>query len=127
MPLVKCGLCGKEHYVRPGRIAAGRGKFCSRECASKARRNEANEAVCEWCGISFRKKGRPQKYCSRSCAATAAHTSNRQKAFRHTMRSSVQTAESPYSLCEDPWASGAIPPDRYGRDLYRMPDTGLGF
>lgn len=152
MPKVICKECGAEFHVRPARIASGRGKFCSRECASAARKVEGDTRQCAWCGREFVTKSGTQKYCSRSCSAVAVHAATQMRPAgggrkcaccgRLFMpreagarfcgeecreRSMRDGALSAYSLFEDPWETGAIPPDRYGKDMYRMPDIGLGF
>jgi len=79
--MVICRHCGKEFYVLPGVLAAGKGKYCSKSCASIARykdtppelRDGRENKICEYCGKTFkvyksnleRDKG---KYCSRSCS-----------------------------------------------------------
>ncbi len=155
MPIVTCKTCGAQFHTRPGRITAGRGKYCSRECASAARRI-AHDMECAWCGKTISRKHPRQKFCSRACAASAAHAAQfgkpreRKCAGCGTMFQPVRSDDRHCAsaecrmraaqerrcgapngnlpgLFEDPWASGAIPPDRYGKDLYRMPDAALGF
>ena len=69
-----------------------------------------NEAfTCKVCGRPFTPASMQDSCCSPSCEAAHARASGRGALF------------------DDPWASGAIPPDRYDRDFYRIPDTVLGF
>jgi len=35
--IVECEFCGKEHYTKPSKYAAGMGRYCSNSCAAKAR------------------------------------------------------------------------------------------
>lgn len=149
MPLVVCHTCGKEFSARPGRIASGRGKFCSRECSATSRRN-TDIVSCQWCGKETLRKSARQKYCSRACAAASAHAVHFSKPQQtrpcrtcgrpflprtatdahcdtRCRMADRQDSGQGYGMFEDPWANGSIPPDRYGKDLYRMPDAGLGF
>lgn len=149
MPLVTCQTCGKNFNAKPGRVASGRGKFCSRKCAGTSRR-VSKPVRCEWCRKEVASRHPDQKYCSRTCAASAAHSTQHQTLPEYRICKVCGNAFPPksitdiycnkrcyradkygnrvnYGLFEDPWASGAIPPDRYGKDLYRMPDAGLGF
>lgn len=148
MPVVPCETCGTEFYVRPARKEAGRGKYCSRKCATKALRVKRSVS-CPWCGRHYVKRTN-QIYCSRSCAALANHAANNRPAadekrcivcdnnFTHGVSSNicsnaclVEHREAPsasgYTLFEDPWATGAIPPDKFAHDMFRQPDPVLGF
>ncbi|ABB37957.1 hypothetical protein Dde_1156 [Oleidesulfovibrio alaskensis G20] len=149
MPVVTCRHCGKEFSVPQARIRAGRGKYCSRRC-SDAARTVPREIACAWCGKSVRPTHAGQMYCSRSCGAHAqaararkgekrtcaqcgrafSPASNKERFCSARCRRDndlQQAATRGYGLFEDPWASGDVQPDRYGKDLYRMPDMGLGF
>jgi len=72
-----CGYCGNEFDTALSRVNGGRGKYCSRECQSKAI-HEAFEAtkivrVCLVCGKEFRvnpNDPRAPQYCSRKCGKT---------------------------------------------------------
>jgi hypothetical protein len=148
MPVVPCNQCGTEFYVRPARYNAGKGKYCSRKCAAEAKRIKQTVS-CPWCGRHFVKRA-GQIYCSRSCAASANHAAHErygadekhcivcEKRFTNGVSSKIcsntclakhrnGSNAGGYSLFDDPWATGEIPPDRYARDLFRMPDIGLGF
>lgn len=148
MPVVPCHQCGTEFYVRPARHNAGKGKYCSRKCAAEAKRIR-DTVSCPWCGRHFVKRA-AQIYCSRSCAASANQAlHNRhgndekycivcEKSFTQGISSKICSNAclaqhrsggkvGGYSLFDDPWATGAIEPDKYGTDLFRTPDTGLGF
>lgn len=115
MPIVKCQHCKKEFEVTQGRINSGRARYCSRKCSADALRKKP-DGVCNWCRKPFKKRTKRQKCCSSECArATQMNTSQHAK------------QDASFSMVEDPWISGAIPPDRYGKDLYRMPDFGCGF
>jgi hypothetical protein len=63
-----CHQCGEAY--RPSDNSPGR-KYCSRECAGLAKRNE-QERTCVECGVTFMAKGGEiargnAKYCSRDC------------------------------------------------------------
>jgi len=66
-----CEYCGKEFYVRPSEIKKGQGKFCSRKCHGKSRRQRVKR-ICEFCSEKFYvfpsviKKGRG-RFCSQDC------------------------------------------------------------
>lgn len=68
-----CAVCGKAIAVKASRGAAGRGKYCSRECFAQARRGSRSPRLlgqtCATCSRSFqlRRTGAPQHYCSRAC------------------------------------------------------------
>ncbi|MFV0421103.1 hypothetical protein [Oleidesulfovibrio sp.] len=149
MPVVTCQHCQSEFSVAQARIRAGRGKYCSRQC-SDAARTISREIQCAWCGKSVRPTHARQAYCSRSCGAHAQAARARKGEKRQCMQCGKhfapvnnkerycsqrcrresdlqQAATRGYGLFEDPWASGDVQPDRYGKDLYRMPDIGLGF
>ena len=77
---MKCQQCGKEFEVPYPSLAKKR-QFCSRTCASTARRGAGNPSwkggtsgtitrVCENCGREYEGRRRHEsKYCSRKCAA----------------------------------------------------------
>ena len=39
-PNAKCKKCGKAFHIAPSKLAAGRGVYCSRECAKPARKTD---------------------------------------------------------------------------------------
>lgn len=152
MPTVVCQHCGKVFSIALSRIQMGKGKYCSRECMDAARHPERETKFCEWCHKPMFETHARQRYCSRSCAgyAQAAEARNHEiviKKCQHCGKPFPRTSAKTrfcsqecakeferqkrlgrgYALFEDPWASGAVPPDCYGRDLYRMPDMVLGF
>lgn len=145
MSLVTCRHCGRNFDVRPARLAAGRGVYCSRQCMAAHRAQETVEAHCAYCGRPFPSARPRRRFCSRSCAGRSAHaagfvTRTCKVCGRPFTPASMQdsccslSCEAAYArasgrgaLFDDPWASGAIPPDRYDRDFYRIPDTVLGF
>lgn len=141
MPIVSCLHCGTSFKVGAARMATGRGRYCSRACQAAARTLE-RAASCALCGGPMPHGRRGRRFCSRECAVLAAsgHVAPRMRrcvvcgdafmpATVHDHCCSV--------LCEvrhagvlpftDPWDSGAIPPDCYGPDVFRMPDMVLGF
>lgn len=147
MPLVRCQQCGREFHAKPGRIAAGRARFCSRECSADARRL-TRTMECEWCRRKVAQRKTMQRFCSRACAASAAHAAahdrpperrecrvcgrvfvpGTQAEVHCSLHCRSRDQGMPMGgLFEDPWANGDIPPDRYGKDLYRTPDVWLGF
>lgn len=143
MPVVTCLHCGTSFSVNPARLRNGRGRYCSRACHASARTLERSES-CLLCGGGM-PPGRPhRRYCSRECAALAAAGQARLKPRDCAVcgrRFAPATLRERFCgpgceslvhgaggcLFEDPWVSGAIPPDCYGRDLFRMPDMVLGF
>lgn len=42
MPIIKCGICGKEFFVNDSMLKRGRGKYCSIYCRSQSLRKENN-------------------------------------------------------------------------------------
>lgn len=78
-----CLICGNEIRVSQVRVDDGRGKYCSKECANKAK--ESNVAItCQHCGKEFKvlpsriKRGKV-KYCSMECRKAAGYTSRGKK------------------------------------------------
>ena len=57
-----CQWCGREFYFQPfpSKVATGRGRFCSRNCAQKAQTHP--KAICEVCGMPCN-----NRFCSRKC------------------------------------------------------------
>lgn len=145
MAIVTCQHCGRPFSIRPARIAAGRGRYCSRACQGAARARQ-RVSVCAFCGVTFEDGRARRRFCSRECASLAAAQRVGVRERRCATCGGAFAPASPHDrycsvaceaagvmaagggrLFDDPWASGAIPPDRYGRDLYRMPDLVLGF
>lgn len=71
-----CQYCETPFTVTPARLKEGRGKFCSRPCADKAKVGKQwaiyVERVCQQCGKRFSLrasllKSQPGKYCSKLC------------------------------------------------------------
>lgn len=61
-----CLVCGKTLSHRDDR----KNKYCSKECADRARAMRAKMVVCPVCGKEFKgrmRKGQMQKYCSPEC------------------------------------------------------------
>lgn len=129
MAVAVCQQCGKSFTVRPSRQEQGKGLYCSRQCYFESKRRYAFVKTCEHCGKIFYTKREEARFCSRACAGKEA-TRPDAPVLSHGVSSGLYSeyrgAQGPKSF-EDPWASGAIPPDCYGRDLYRMPDVWLGF
>lgn len=152
MPVVICAHCNSEFYVRPARIATGRGIFCSRKCQAQARSMKKQEAqqVCAFCGSAMQHTGFARRFCSQDCARASVlqrlkkygrrcsvchkkffpvHITDR---FCSVGCESLATQQLAAPSFDDPWESGAIKPDYYGVDthgstVYRMPDYVLGF
>lgn len=122
-----CQHCGKAFKVRPSRQKMGRGLFCSRDCYFDAKRRYAFAKKCEFCEKVFYTKNDDARYCSRLCAGKGAAQLVKEKAKEQALSEKKVRAHCAPSSFEDPWASGAIPPDYYGRDFCRMPDVWLGF
>ncbi|MFI3270918.1 MAG: hypothetical protein R3Y11_02290 [Pseudomonadota bacterium] len=68
---------------------------------------KAKVHYCRTCHAPFVPLYTMQVFCSRACE--------------------MEGAVCHVSMFDDPWFSGAIPPDQYGRDYYRSPDVYLGF
>lgn len=72
-----CLSCGKEIRVSQVRLDGGRGKFCGKECADKAKET-STAIVCQHCGKEFQvtpsrlKRGKV-KYCSMECRKAAGY------------------------------------------------------
>jgi hypothetical protein len=71
-----CEQCAKEMKVWPSELTRGRGRFCSKSCATKARERVNKIAlVCEVCKVGFErwpsalKRGGRGRFCSKVCAA----------------------------------------------------------
>lgn len=147
MPVMTCQHCGVTFMAKVGRIKTGRAKFCSRECAAASRRIR-REVTCAWCNKVVTQRRPMQKYCSRTCSAAAAHAAtgketekrlcgqcrrpftpkhNEDEYCSRRCKNMNSCVGGGFGLFEDPWTTGAIQPDRYGRDLYRAPDIWLGF
>ncbi|OBQ46241.1 hypothetical protein [Halodesulfovibrio spirochaetisodalis] len=154
--MVPCERCGTEFYQHVSRLESGNGKFCSKKCAYAAKKEAkriANTVNCPWCDKVFVKRSE-QTYCSRSCAAAAVHARNNsadKKTAKRTCivcekeftlgvsnricshaclvqhRKELGCHPTKYALESDPWETGAIPPDRFARDMFRQPDPVLGF
>ncbi len=77
---VKCGYCGKEFTTPQHRIDADRGKYCSQECAYKAKLAKWVTFTCQHCGKEFtvlpsRARRGKVKYCSMACRKAAGYAS----------------------------------------------------
>lgn len=73
-----CAYCGAEYRTFP----SIKPRYCSHACASAAKRN-GEPAVCEQCGTAFyrRPSEADRRYCSKSCARTAANLTERNPSF----------------------------------------------
>ena len=73
----QCECCGKEIRVSQARINDGRGKYCSEECANKAKEKKTT-IICAHCGKEFQvtlsrlKRGKV-KFCSMECRKAAGY------------------------------------------------------
>jgi len=73
-----CKQCGTIFYVKPSHIRKGVGKYCSRECYTKAGNKDC---ICVVCGNEFRVKsnrlkGGGGRYCSYKCFASVQRREN---------------------------------------------------
>jgi len=74
MPIeCKCGTCGKKFFVKPYRVAHGRGRYCSKACHNKSKGDPPVKRLCERCGEEFVTSAAPLKhghgrFCSITCA-----------------------------------------------------------
>jgi hypothetical protein len=66
--ICKCGYCGKKFKKLASALAHGRGKYCSKECARKAKQKTILKK-CEICRKEFTVTPfySKQKTCSTSC------------------------------------------------------------
>lgn len=66
-----CQGCGKDFRIEPWRVAQGKGKYCSKECAGHSKRDRVTK-TCKECGEDFSihpyevERG-GGKYCSVKC------------------------------------------------------------
>lgn len=131
MPTVECEFCGKEFHTKPSRIAANKGRFCSRKCASDAAQERKPWSKCPICGKKYKKYRTDVKTCSFECGMQHAKQQKArngkpaQKRSSHSIESGNR--HTGFALESDPWATGEIQPDEYGRGLYRQVDPVLGF
>lgn len=66
-----CELCHNHFELPPSAVAKGKGRFCSKECYDKSRRNRT-KCTCQHCGREFFKKPCDVKrgkglFCSTKC------------------------------------------------------------
>ncbi len=144
MSISVCQYCGKGFAVKPSRKILGKGLYCSRPCYLKAKRRRTLVKCCGYCGKIFHTKRGEARYCSRSCAGKAAmHRGGGEMYYCRTCNTpfipsytlqvfcsracEIEEGARHMPMFDDPWISGAIPPDHYGRDYYRSPDVYLGF
>jgi 5-methylcytosine-specific restriction endonuclease McrA len=72
-----CLICGIEFRVSQARVDINRGKYCSKECANKAKETSV-EITCQHCNKEFQvtpsrlKRGKV-KYCSMECRKQAGY------------------------------------------------------
>lgn len=73
MPIIKCGVCAKDFYVKPSQIKYGWGKYCSARCRGGAQFKGKN-VKCFICGKEVYRspkglvRSKSGKYfCSKSC------------------------------------------------------------
>lgn len=81
--IVYCQTCGKKMTINNARIADNRGKYCSKECADKAKTTRVT-IPCQHCGKPFevqpaRLKRGKVKYCSMECRKAAGSASRDKK------------------------------------------------
>lgn len=67
-----CLICGTEFYAKPGVVARGQGKYCSKECTNVSQIKEPVTCTCAFCGDSFNVHPSRVKYgrgvfCGRKC------------------------------------------------------------
>jgi len=130
MPTVNCEHCKKRFHAKPSQIAAGQGRYCSTRCAGMAKRQNLEDMHCAHCGAVFSPDRKRRKYCSTSCSAMATHAKKRGGEIKGMIWQETKKKDFSmprFELFEDPWKSGQIPPDEYGRGIFREPDFVLGF
>jgi hypothetical protein len=67
-----CPVCDAHFKTYPSRLKDGRGKFCSKKCADKAKtvrppKFVQGPAICEGCNIVYFKKRENMRFCSEKC------------------------------------------------------------
>ncbi len=74
MPVIPCKICGKSFYTKPNWLERGKGKYCSIDCAGKARRR-GKMFSCFSCKRQVYKSLREIKrsiggkfFCSKACS-----------------------------------------------------------
>lgn len=80
LTLRQCKSCQKEFSFRafPSDISSGRGKFCSRFCATEGRRKYPKIFLCQKCATPIKNKhGKIIKFCSRECSGTCFQKGNK--------------------------------------------------
>ena len=102
-----CEECGIKFYRRPGLVKAGVTKYCSRQCAGKAKRGRGRQNVaitCQQCGGNFLvypHEVNYRKFCSRKCDHAF-------KRHAETKQVICLVCSKPFSACQSRQASGAV-------------------
>jgi hypothetical protein len=73
-----CATCGKEFVTTEGRLADGRGRYCSRACKDRAEGVPWVKMTCQHCGKEFevlpsRARRGKVKYCGMECRIAAGY------------------------------------------------------
>lgn len=63
-----CQNCGQKFRLHISKIAAGRGRYCSRKCRLEGKSKKQTIIQCQHCQTEFQpKSGKGGKYCSKKC------------------------------------------------------------
>jgi hypothetical protein len=97
----QCETCGKDFRARPAAVRAGYGRYCSRTCASVARRTVAARS-CEICGATF--APRPAhvakgwgRFCSMKCQGLSRRRVHRKAGLRYRKEKAIGHPIAPKS------------------------------
>lgn len=66
-----CARCFKAIYVKPCLLKNGARRFCSRQCFYAFHEHKLGMSQCQYCGRDFKREGRDNRFCSRSCSNSA--------------------------------------------------------
>lgn len=106
-----CEFCGEPVTRYPSQFAGGRGKYCSKSCANKAKMRRQS-FVCPMCGAEFDEllsKCARAKYCSLRCRFQARAETNLafgRKVAVFTPQFMAALSESKSEVCGYPGCEG---------------------
>jgi len=113
MPITKkCLVCGKLFITSKARIVKGNGKFCSKECCGKSKRNRI-ERICLTCGKSFEIKACKAKY-GKFCKAKCYYASTDIKIGGKSCRGKPKSEEHKRKISNTKKGVPRPPSDKYG-------------
>lgn len=101
-------------------------KFCSRECAARARGEKLSELIpCGWCGTHFKRRTASVRFCSNDCRLASLHENKRSKSRipARCVDCGAKLSKPGYARCRSCWrerlASGKAG-TAAGDDLHRL-------